>query len=84
MGMAASWLMSDPVPGFRFFDTVEAARYLSLGKSTLAKHRCYGTGPVYQKFGRRVLYCAEDLDDWAATMRRTSTSDSATARSSDG
>ena len=58
----------------RFFDTREAARYLSLGKSTLAKHRCYGTGPVYQKFGRRVLYRAEDLDAWAATKRRMSTS----------
>ena len=59
----------------RFFDTGEAARYLSLGKSTLAKHRCYGTGPVYQKFGRRVLYRTADLDAWAATKRRQSTSD---------
>lgn len=67
--------MSEPVPMTRFMDTVEAARYLSLGKSTLAKHRCYGTGPVYQKMGKRVLYCAADLDAWAATTRRTSTSD---------
>lgn len=67
--------MVDILPAVRFFDTVEAARYLSLGKSTLAKHRCYGTGPIYQKIGRRVLYCAEDLDAWAAATRRSSTSE---------
>ena len=70
--------MSDFSPVAPYFDTVEAARYLSLGKSTLAKHRCYGTGPVYQKIGRRVLYCASDLDAWAASTRRRSTSDIAT------
>ena len=48
--------MVDVLPAVRFFDTAEAARYLSRGKSTFAKHRCYGTGPVYQKIGRRVLY----------------------------
>jgi hypothetical protein len=67
--------MADVASGTPFFNTSEAARYLSLGKSTLAKHRCYGTGPVYQKFGRRVLYRAADLDEWAAGTRRSSTSD---------
>ncbi|MBL9070510.1 MAG: helix-turn-helix domain-containing protein [Sphingopyxis sp.] len=66
--------MSGNDPIVQYFDTDEAARYLSLGKSTLAKHRCYGTGPTYQKIGRRVLYRAADLDAWAATKRRTSTS----------
>lgn len=67
--------MSDTDPDGRYLDTGEAARYLSLGRSTLAKHRCYGTGPVYQKLGRRVIYRASDLDAWAASYRRKSTSD---------
>lgn len=74
-GSTLEALMSGPNLESRYFDTGEAARYLSIGKSTLAKHRCYGTGPIYQKFGRRVLYRAADLDVWAATKRRRSTSD---------
>ena len=53
----------------------EAARHLRLSPATLAKHRCYGTGPVYRKNGGRILYALTDLDDWSRRGVRRSTSD---------
>ena len=53
----------------------EAATYLRLSKSTLDKLRLTGGGPVYAKFGRRVVYRGEDLLAWFQENRRTSTSD---------
>ena len=45
---------------------------------TLAKLAVNGDGPVYRKFGRAVLYAAEDLDHWATNKlgpQQRSTSD---------
>ena len=53
----------------------EAASYHRLSKSTLDKLRLTGGGPVYAKFGRRVVYRSEDLLAWFQENRRTSTSD---------
>lgn len=52
----------------------DAARYLGLSASTLAKLRMNGTGPSFSKLGRRVVvYRISDLDDWIARNRRIST-----------
>ena len=59
----------------RYLRTAEAARYLSLSPRTLEKHRTYGTGPAYRKIGGRVVYAVADLNAWADTGTRTSTSD---------
>lgn len=48
---------------------LKAAEYVGLSKSTLDKFRCYGTGPVYFKLGRAVVYRTADLDDWVAEHR---------------
>lgn len=53
----------------------QVARRLGLSISTLAKMRLYGTGPVYAKLGRRVVYRTEDLEDWIANNRFQSTSE---------
>lgn len=54
----------------------EAAEYLNLSPSTLAKMRLRGDGPPYLKAGRRiVLYDVGDLEAWLDTRRRRSTSD---------
>jgi hypothetical protein len=37
---------------------------------TLAKLRCIGGGPVFRRFGRRILYDPDDLLNWA--LSRTS------------
>jgi len=53
----------------------ETAQRLGLSVSTLAKMRLYGTGPVYSKLGRRVVYRPEDLERWVEVNRFTSTSE---------
>ncbi|MEO0636635.1 MAG: helix-turn-helix domain-containing protein [Pseudomonadota bacterium] len=53
----------------------EAAAYLSLSPSTLAKWRCYGSGPVFQKLGKAVRYQRSALDAFMAENEKASTSD---------
>jgi len=54
-------------------DATEAARFLGLSQSTLAKLRVSGGGPIFCKLGRRVLYRRVDLDDYLSSRRRRST-----------
>lgn len=53
----------------------EAAKYLGLSASTLAKRAMTGDSPVMRKFGRRVVYLRSDLDAWLDAHQRLSTSD---------
>lgn len=68
-----------PLEGQRhtFLDTSEAALYLRLSRSCLAKWRCQGGAhhPTYHLVGRKVVYSVADLDAWLASRRRRSTSD---------
>lgn len=48
-----------------FLTTVEAGHFLRLSPRTLEKLRVLGGGPLYRKFGARVVYALEDLQDWA-------------------
>ncbi|MCP3960300.1 MAG: helix-turn-helix domain-containing protein [bacterium] len=59
-----------------FLTTQEAARYLRLRPSTLARWRSVGGGPPFRKFGGRVVYSREELEEYAEAGRRVSTSDS--------
>jgi hypothetical protein len=52
----------------------EAARFLKVSLSWLAKARLSGTGPVYRKAGRSVRYLRSDLERYLAASVRTSTS----------
>ena len=55
----------------------QAADYLGLKPSTLAKWRVRGDGPRYAKLGRKiVVYETDDLDQWVAGQKRSSTSES--------
>ena len=57
--------------------TDEAAKYLRLAASTLAKLRLFGGGPIYAKAGARVVvYDRLDLERWLADRKRRSTTDS--------
>lgn len=51
------------------------AEFLGLSVRTMERLRLEGRGPVYRKFGRRVLYQWRDVLTWADGQRRTSTSD---------
>ena len=62
----------------RKLSTPEAAAYIGLGESTLNKSRVTKTvgstpAPPYIKLGARVLYDADDLDQWLAQNKRRST-----------
>lgn len=63
----------------RYLKTPEAATHLGLAPTTLEKHRCYGTGPVFRKLGGRIVYAIADLDAWAEKATRRSTSDPGSA-----
>ena len=54
----------------------EAAKYLRVAQSTLAKLRCYGGGPKFAKAGPRlVIYDRTDLDAWLQARACSSTSE---------
>jgi predicted site-specific integrase-resolvase len=52
----------------------QAAERLGLSRSTLAKVRLAGDGPVFLKLGKAVRYHPEDLESCLAGRRRSSTS----------
>jgi hypothetical protein len=57
----------------RYLTNDEAAALLRLSPRTLEKHRLYGRGPRFHKFGRRVFYASADLDAWIASGVRDET-----------
>ena len=59
-----------------YFRPAQAAQFLHLSVSTLAKMRVRGDGPPYVKSGRKiVLYGQGELQDWLAARVKSSTSD---------
>ncbi|MEQ1890398.1 MAG: helix-turn-helix domain-containing protein [Alphaproteobacteria bacterium] len=58
-----------------FMPQGDTAKMLSVSERTLERWRLEGTGPVYRKFGRRVLYAKADVVAWADLHCRKSTSD---------
>lgn len=58
-----------------YLSTRRAAEWLGLSPRTLDRYRVTGGGPVYHLFGTAVRYLRDDLDAWAETRRRRSTSD---------
>jgi hypothetical protein len=59
----------------RYLTNKEAAEFLNLSPRTLNKQRVYGGGPLFHKFGRRVVYGIADLEAWASTRACERTSD---------
>ena len=53
----------------------EAARFLRVSLSFLAKARMRGDGPKYHKLCRAVRYLRSDLVEWLKARTRTSTSE---------
>jgi hypothetical protein len=56
----------------RYRTRIEAAQYLTerglrTSHRTLAKYATVGGGPVYRRFGNRVVYSEHDLDVWAVS-----------------
>ena len=55
--------------------TLEAAKYVRLGKPTLERFRLKGDGPSFCKLGGAVRYRQTDLDEWLASRLVRSTSE---------
>lgn len=53
----------------------DAAKFVGLSESTLAKLRLNGNGPIYCKLGRRVVYRPADLEDWLQSRTTRDTLD---------
>lgn len=58
-----------------FLTQSEAAELLRLSPRTLERHRVAGTGPMFVKAGRRVLYRQLDLEAWASANTFSSTAE---------
>ena len=63
-----------------YLDTRAAAAHLGLSPRTLDRYRVSGEGPAFYKLGTRVRYRLADLEAWAESRRRRSTSDDGTMR----
>jgi predicted DNA-binding transcriptional regulator AlpA len=59
----------------------EAAQFLKLSTSWLAKARMWGDGPPYIKFGRSIRYSEVDLLQWISSQRRSRTNKGNTTQS---
>ena len=59
----------------RWLTTAEAAIFVRLSCSTLAKLRVYSGGPQYIKLGRKILYEKLALVTWLEDHRRNNTSE---------
>ena len=65
-----------------FIRVPDAAAYLNLSPSTLAKMRVRGDGPAYSKAGPRVVvYDVADLDAYLNGRKRFSTSETPEVKS---
>ena len=62
---------------YEILTTIEAARYVRLGKPTLERFRLTGEGPRYCKLGGAVRYRLADLDSWLESRLTRSTSEQA-------
>lgn len=60
---------------FLYFNQLEVANALKISPKTLEAMRQKGTGPIYRKFGRRVLYAAADIEAFLAEKSYRSTSE---------
>ena len=59
----------------QFMNTKETAEFLCISPRTLDRFRVQGGGPVYRKFGGRVVYAIEDILKWADSRKRRNTAD---------
>jgi hypothetical protein len=66
-----------------FLDSREAAELIRVSVITLSRWRIQGQGPLFRKFGRRVVYAHADLMNWANDQRRESTSAASRSRAGD-
>lgn len=50
-------------------DEEGASEWLHCGVDALRRHRTNGTGPVFRKVGRSVVYLPSDLREWVSQIK---------------
>jgi predicted DNA-binding transcriptional regulator AlpA len=60
---------------YTYLRSPEAAAYLKVSPSSLAKKRVYGDGPKFARWGKAIRYRREDLDAYMAARLVRSTSE---------
>jgi len=73
---SGSSVPSRPMAPLTLLTPKQAARYLNLSVSWLAKRRLAGDGPPYVKLGGAVRYAETSLQQWMKSQQRVSTSGS--------
>ena len=63
------------VPSEVLLTPPEAAKFLKMSVSWLAKARMRGDGPPFVRVGRSIRYREDDLRQWLKARRRLSTSE---------
>ena len=53
----------------------QLAAELQISERTLERMRCDGSGPLFKKAGRRVLYARADVDAWLDSQTFSSTAE---------
>jgi hypothetical protein len=53
-----------PLPGDHWMRAAQVARKYNIAEGTLAQLRYMGTGPLFSKRGRIVLYRVTDVETW--------------------
>lgn len=66
-------------PEAEILTTPEAATYLKLSERYLEDLRRRGGGPQFLTFGKAIRYRRADIDAWAASRAKRSTSDKGAA-----
>ena len=66
--------------GNQYLSTRKAAAFLGLSPRTMDRNRMGGEGPSYYRFGHRILYRRDDLEEWAEARRVALGAGSAGAR----
>lgn len=51
--------------GRPYLNTAQAAHYLGVGWRKLMRLRVAGTGPVFRRHGRLIVYHPDDLETWS-------------------
>lgn len=62
-------------PDLKFLTPAQVAERVGVSTKTLDRWRLEGTGPTFQRAGRRVLYYTASVIEWEDTLARTSTSE---------
>jgi hypothetical protein len=73
--MSAFGMLGDASRVRSYVDTRLGAKHLNMSEAWMRKLRMSGDGRKFYKFGKAVRYKVDELDEWARTQSKSSTSE---------